>query len=158
MKSFTVPPALLSFMFCSIIIFLGSSSLFAQGNEYETGVSSAAVETKETNLSLADYLRRVPGLQVRGSGENVTVMIRGGSGSPLGGNEPLYVIDRVRIGNNYNQAKDQVDVNDIRYIEVLKDVASTSLYGMIGSNGVVVIHLKKKERPKKTKRKKNRRA
>jgi len=104
--------------------------------------STASIETKDANLSLADYLRRVPGVQVQGSGDNVKVLIRGVS-TTTGSTDPLYIIDRTPIGNSYAQVSSMVDVNQIRRVEVLKDAASTSFYGMRGSNGVIIIRLKK---------------
>ncbi len=109
--------------------------------------SRSAQKTKDpdglsTNyLELADYLRRVPGVLVTGSDGNYSVLVRGIS-SIGGSNEPLYVIDRMQVGN-YNQAAAMVDPNDIAYVEVLKDVASTTSYGMLGASGVIIIHTKK---------------
>ncbi len=98
-------------------------------------------ELSTTYQELADYLRRVPGVLVTGSSGNYSVLIRGIS-SISGSNEPLYVIDRMQVGS-YEQATAMVDPNDIAYVEVLKDVASTTAYGMRGSNGVIIIHTKK---------------
>lgn len=52
-------------------------------------------------------------------------------------NKPLYVVDGV-IGVD----PDQVDPNIIKSIDVLKDAASSSIYGARGANGVVVITTK----------------
>ena len=98
-------------------------------------------EFSTTYNELADYLRRVPGVLVTGSSGNYSVLIRGIS-SISGSNEPLYVIDRNQVGS-YNQAAAMIDPNDIAYVEVLKDVASTTAYGMRGANGVIIIHTKK---------------
>ncbi|MCH8231788.1 MAG: TonB-dependent receptor plug domain-containing protein [Bacteroidetes bacterium] len=98
-------------------------------------------ELSTTYNELADYLRRVPGVLVTGSSGNYSVLIRGIS-SISGSNEPLYVIDRNQVGS-YNQAAAMIDPNDIAYVEVLKDVASTTAYGMRGANGVIIIHTKK---------------
>jgi len=123
------------------------SNLSSSENEDpDTGVAKTNTQAKESNLSLADYLRRMAGVQVMGSGNNVTVYVRGGSASQTSGNTPLYVIDGNQIGNEYSQASNMIDVNDIRYVEVLKDVASTNTYGMRGSNGVIVIHSKQKKK------------
>lgn len=98
-------------------------------------------ELSTTYLELADYLRRVPGLLVTKRGTNYSVLVRGIS-SISGSNEPLYVIDRNQVGS-YDQAASMVDPNDIARVEVLKDVASTTAYGMRGANGVIIIHTKK---------------
>ena len=67
------------------------------------------------------------------------INIRGIS-SVFSGNTPLYLLDGVPI-NNINL----INPNDILSIEVLKDVSSTSLYGVRGANGVVKITTKKGE-------------
>ena len=85
-------------------------------------------------LTLADLLRRKPGVLVQGSGASARVSIRGGAGPS--GTDPLYVIDRVPIGNNYSQAAGMVDVNDIANIRVLSG-ADASQYGTRGNSGVI---------------------
>jgi len=61
-----------------------------------------------------------------------------GINSVFSGTTPLYLLDGVPI-NNINL----INPNDIESIEVLKDVSSTSLYGVRGANGVVKITTKK---------------
>lgn len=107
-----------------------------------SAASADGVKVDNATLTLADYLRRVPGLQVSGNGNATRVMIRGG-GSLSGNNSPLYVLDGTQIGNDYAQAASMVDVNDIKSVRVLKDGASTSQYGLQGSAGVVLITTKK---------------
>lgn len=91
-------------------------------------------------LSLADLLRRQPGVMVQGSGNNAKVAIRGGAGPS--GTDPLYVLDRVPVGNSYAQVASMVDVNDIANINVLSG-ADASQYGTRGNSGVIEITTKK---------------
>jgi len=74
------------------------------------------------------------------------VRIRGGS-SIHGGNTPLYVLDGVVIDPGPNGYLTGVNLNDIESIEVLKEPAETALYGMRGSNGVIVIKTKRPDHP-----------
>ncbi len=97
-------------------------------------------EKTVTYMSLADLLRRQPGVMVQGSGNNAKVAIRGGAGPS--GTDPLYVIDKVPIGNSYAQAAGMVDVNDIANISVLSG-ADASQYGTRGNGGVIEITTKK---------------
>ena len=94
-------------------------------------------------MSLVDYLRRVPGLQINESGGLVNVMIRGVN-SFSGDNNPLFVIDNQAVGTNYNDVVSAVDVNDIRMVNVIKGAEGQQLFGMRGSNGVIQIITKKK--------------
>ncbi len=108
-------------------------------NKDKTEVSSDD-EKSISYLSLADLLRRKAGVSVQGSGSNTKVAIRGGSGAA--GTDPLYVLDRVPIGNSYSQAAGMVDVNDIARINILSG-ADASLYGTRGMSGVIEITTKK---------------
>ncbi|RMF24879.1 MAG: hypothetical protein D6765_11100 [Bacteroidetes bacterium] len=126
----------------------------APREEGSASVSANEVEVTNESLPLYQYLRRIPGIQVTGSGDNVLVSVRGGGMSDFGGNEPLYVIDGARIGNSYAQAAAAVSVNDIKSVTVLKDAASTSAYGLAGANGVILIRTKRAEALRKQKKKK----
>jgi len=70
-----------------------------------------------------------------GSGFGITVR---GERSLSGGNSPLYIVDGVQYGSGID-----INPNDIASMEILKDVASTSIYGARGANGVVIITTKK---------------
>jgi len=72
----------------------------------------------------------------------IAVRIRGGS-SIMGSNDPLYVIDGVEIAPGPGGALAGINPYDIESIQVLKDAASTALYGSRGSNGVILIKMKK---------------
>lgn len=87
--------------------------------------------------NLADFLYRVPGVQVSGPTSNPTVTVRGISSfnSVI---EPLYVIDGQAVGTNYVTVNGMLNVRDIDYIQVLKG-SEASLYGVRGGNGVIVI-------------------
>ncbi|WP_421826725.1 SusC/RagA family TonB-linked outer membrane protein [Larkinella sp.] len=62
-----------------------------------------------------------------------------GVGSLGAGSNPLYVIDGFAVGTDVGQ---NLNPNDIESISVLKDAASTAIYGARGSNGVVLITTK----------------
>ncbi len=86
---------------------------------------------------------RFPGVEVsRTPDGGIAVRIRGGS-SILGSNDPLYVIDGVEIQPGPNGALTGINPYDIESIEVLKDATSTAMYGSRGSNGVIIIKMKK---------------
>ena len=68
-----------------------------------------------------------------------TIRIRGLS-SIQGNNNPLFVIDGFIAGTDFNLQN--INVNDIRSIEVLKDASSLALYGTRGAAGVILIQTK----------------
>lgn len=70
-------------------------------------------------------------------GDGINVRIRGQL-SISGGSDPLYVVDGFPIAGNINT----LNPAEIEDITVLKDAASTSLYGSRAANGVVLITTK----------------
>jgi TonB-linked SusC/RagA family outer membrane protein len=70
-------------------------------------------------------------------GEGMSVRIRG-QASILAGSDPLYVIDGFPIVGDLSS----INPNEIESISVLKDAASTSLYGSRAANGVIMITTK----------------
>lgn len=91
--------------------------------------------------NLADYLRRLPGVQVRGTGDNVNIQIRGTSsfGSET---RPLFVLDGRVMGNSYSEVNRFLNMSEVNSIRVLTDSEAGS-YGMRGANGVIVITRKR---------------
>ena len=71
-------------------------------------------------------------------GSTPAIRIRG-FGSISASNAPLYVVD----GIPYDGAIANINPDDIENISILKDAASTSLYGSRAANGVVMITTKK---------------
>lgn len=107
-------------------------------------ISSADVEAME-KISVPNVGRSLQGLvngvSVSGvsgqPGSNPTILIRGvGSNS---NNRPLVVIDGLQTQvENLNA----LSPSDIESIQVLKDAASTAIYGTRGANGVIVVKTK----------------
>ena len=65
------------------------------------------------------------------------IRVRGASSVSFG-NEPLYVLDGVVVGDI-----NVLNINDIESIQVLKDAAATAIYGSRAANGVVLVTTKK---------------
>ncbi|WP_020603732.1 SusC/RagA family TonB-linked outer membrane protein [Spirosoma spitsbergense] len=118
------------------------------GTQKKTDVTGAltAISTKEFAQQPITRLDQV--LQGRAAGVQVTqangapggdarIRVRGAN-SVLGDNNPLYVIDGY-VGADFNF----INPSDIATIQVLKDAASTSIYGSRGANGVVIITTKR---------------
>ncbi|MEZ2338005.1 SusC/RagA family TonB-linked outer membrane protein [Mucilaginibacter sp. RCC_168] len=96
-----------------------------------------------TNTSAAQLLiGKASGVQVLNSngtpGSNAQIIVRGtGSFTNV---EPLYVIDGIQgDANLFNTINPQ----DIENITILKDAASTAIYGVAAANGVVIVTTKK---------------
>ena len=103
-------------------------------------VNSVKPEETEFYTSMYEYLRgRVPGVQVA---PDNTIYIRG-INTLKASSEPLILVDGVEI-------KDLSIINpqDVYSVDVLKDSA-TSIYGLRGANGVILITTKRGKDAKK---------
>lgn len=98
-----------------------------------------------------DIIREVPGaditqaLQGRIAGVEMTqssskpgasmqVRIRG-TRSLTASNDPLIVLDGIPFAGNLND----IDPNNIKNMDILKDASATAIYGSRGANGVIII-------------------
>ena len=83
---------------------------------------------------------KIAGVQVTSSGDpNALPVIRiRGTGTMLGGANPLYVVDGV-----INDDIRNINTSDILSFDVLKDASATAIYGMRAANGVILITTKK---------------
>ncbi len=83
---------------------------------------------------------RLPGVNVVSQdgrpGASISVRVRGG-GSITQSNEPLYIVDGFPVSN-----LDNIAASEIESIDVLKDAASTAIYGARGANGVILVTTK----------------
>jgi len=83
---------------------------------------------------------QLPGVNVisqdgRPGGE-MSIRVRGG-GSITQSNDPLFIVDGVQVSSI-----DDIAADNIESIDVLKDAASTAIYGARGANGVILITTK----------------
>lgn len=95
--------------------------------------SKVKLENAGTYKDIYEYLQgKVPGVQIVGT----SIRIRG-INTATGNTDALVILDGMEVS-------DVSDVNpaDVASVEVLKDSEST-LYGMRGANGVVIITTKK---------------
>lgn len=108
--------------------------------------SVASVKSDDiNNVASANVLQamqsKVPGVDLtQASGEAggaINIKLRGNR-SILGSNAPLIIVDGVEYGSNMD-----IDPNDIESMDILKDAASTAIYGTRGANGVIIITTKR---------------
>jgi TonB-linked SusC/RagA family outer membrane protein len=119
-------------------------------------ISSISLELP-TTTTFQDVIQGSPGVLVTSldgaPGAGFDVRVRG-QGSITAGAEPLYVIDGIPLFNDAGAGTEvsnggrtvntlaSLNPNDIESIVVLKDAASTAIYGSRGANGVVLITTK----------------
>jgi TonB-linked SusC/RagA family outer membrane protein len=122
-------------------------------------VVGTEIENQPVTSLISSLVGRVAGLDITpvngAPGSVSTIQIRGNNSLSARGSYPLYVIDGVQIDSkplrsgsvsNYFQGFDPlsgISPGDIESIEVLKDGASTAIYGSRGANGVIRITTKR---------------
>lgn len=126
------------------VVVTGYATRTRRANSGSVAVVSIDDIRTQPNASFDQMLQgQAPGINVKtGSGQpgrNADVIIRG-KGSINGSNAPLYILDGVEIRAGDFSTMNQ---NDFESVSILKDAASTAIYGSRGANGVIVITTKK---------------
>lgn len=113
------------------------------GVQKKSLVTGAIASVKGSELEMTGVMRaddalagKTPGVQVISNsgqpGSGVQLYIRGVSTN--GDSSPIYIVDGMNVsGIEY------LNPSDIESIEILKDAASSAIYGARGGNGVVII-------------------
>ncbi|HEX6628904.1 MAG TPA: TonB-dependent receptor plug domain-containing protein [Gemmatimonadaceae bacterium] len=110
-----------------------SSATTVTSDDLDRGGEDAIVKTLSA---------KVPGVSVSMTADgSLAVRIRGSS-SISAAAEPLYVIDGLSVQPGPGGALLGINPHDIASIEVLKDAASLSFYGVRAANGVILIKTK----------------
>ncbi len=113
------------------------------------GYISRREHTGVSNIIAGDELRRsgyhdvisalqgrIPGLNITGSsaqGNSMDVNIRG-TRSFTASSTPIFILDNVQV-----PSFEGISLNDVDYVEVMKDA---SVYGSSGANGAIIVHTK----------------
>ncbi len=116
------------------------------GSQKRSSISGAVSSITSDEIAELPVLRTEQALQGRVAGVTVaqnsgspgsalTVRVRGTSS--IGSSNPLYIVDGIPV-----EGLDFLNPNDIESINVLKDGASSAIYGARGGNGVVLITTK----------------
>ncbi|PCJ97090.1 MAG: hypothetical protein COA50_05480 [Flavobacteriaceae bacterium] len=129
----------------ALFVFLGScksTNNTVKANDSEEKTDTNTITNLRTDLTLADYLRRVSGVSVRGSGLNATVVIRSGANSLTANPKPLFLIDGTEFFGSFAELSSLIPVQDIKTVRVYKNASEISRYGVKGANGVIDIRLK----------------
>lgn len=126
---------------------LGEMVVIGYGKQSRATVTSSISKVNAEDMAVAPNNNvmamlqgKVPGMQVNFSsgrpGVDPAITIRGGTTTTPGSDAPLYIIDGV-----VSTVKD-LNYADVESVEVLKDAASTAIYGAKAANGIVMITTK----------------
>lgn len=104
-----------------------------------TSVNASEIADRPSVNPIASLQGKVAGVQVVNTGragQDPEIRIRGTNS--INGYAPIYIVDGMMIDNiNY------LNPADIETMEILKDPSSLAIFGVKGSNGVIIITTKK---------------
>ncbi len=117
------------------------------GTQRKKLVTTSTVNITSDKIAATNSIDAIGAIQSQAAGINITsnsgqpgesykITIRGMG--TIGNSEPLYVIDGVPGGSIT-----ALSPNDIESIDVLKDAASSAIYGARAANGVILVNTKK---------------
>ena len=146
-----------------LIFLTGLAKVQSQTNEKGSVIKNAKIVSSQT---LVDALaNRIPGARkITDRYGNKNLMLRGRQSFKTAGDEVLWDIDGIIYSN-----PPILNVNQVKYVEVLKGLAATNKYGSEGAGGVIIVKTNvnpeeinsgrnvlrpKKAQPKKKKKKK----
>ncbi|MEK7718796.1 MAG: SusC/RagA family TonB-linked outer membrane protein, partial [Bacteroidota bacterium] len=130
-----------------VTIGLGEIVAVGYGTQRKKDLTGSVAVIKTNDLrslpvpSISDALQgRAAGVQVITSGtpgSDATFRIRGIG--TINNSNPLIVIDGLPVSGGLNQ----LNMDDIESIQILKDASATAIYGSRGANGVVIVTTKR---------------
>ena len=128
------------------------------GTQNKESVTGSVVSLKGEELNKVQAANFQEALQGRAPGVDITTTnTRPGSGgtqirirgtrSLTGGNDPLVVLNGIPFAGGIND----INLNDIESLDILKDASATAIYGSRGANGVILITTKSGQKGQKAK-------
>ncbi len=119
-----------------------------QKKSHLTGAISKVVNEQLDQIPIARVddalVGQISGVNIQMSnpaaGEAPDIRVRG-QGSISSDSNPLIVVDGIAVGTDSDYLA-SLDMNDVESIEVLKDAASSAIYGSRGANGIIMITTK----------------
>src|SRR5690606_22360205 len=110
-----------------------------------TAIESKAISVQSNSTVTRALEGLVPGLQISSidgqPGVDMGIRVRGAGSTSQNSSNALIVIDGVPA--EHENALASISSRDIESISVLKDAASTAVYGSRGANGVILVTTKR---------------
>jgi TonB-linked SusC/RagA family outer membrane protein len=119
------------------------------GTQRRKDLTGSIVSVTEKSLDEVRSNNITQALQGRAAGVDIArTGVRPGSGGQIrirgnrslsASNDPLIVVDGMPYGGSIND----LNIDDISNIDILKDASATAIYGSRGSNGVIIVTTKR---------------
>lgn len=133
---------------------LDEAVVIGYGTQTKRTITSAITSIKGEDLSgyVGSSIEQsiaglVPGVRILTSdatpGGDINVEVRG-IGTVTAGSAPLFIVDGIPMEDGLST----LNPDDVASIQILKDAASTAVYGSRGANGVILVTTKRGEKAK----------
>ncbi|MEI9942966.1 MAG: TonB-dependent receptor [Chitinophagaceae bacterium] len=128
---------------------IGEVVVVGYGTQRRKDITGSIVSVNEKTLDEVPAANLTMALQGRAAGVDIArtgtrpgaggqIRIRGNR-SLSGSNDPLLIVDGFAYGGSIND----LNMDDIANVDILKDASATAIYGSRGSNGVIIITTKR---------------
>ena len=114
----------------------------SENTSSETIRYGSTVDVDNPDIPLEQYIGRLSGVSVYGSGSSARVEVRGADSIQLD-SRPLFIIDGIRIGRDYSQVQSMVNMVNVESVQVMRPSRATQLYGTDGGFGAIIINMKR---------------
>ncbi len=110
-----------------------------------SAITSVPGDSSRSAISMEQLIEgKVAGVEVIRLANGKTSLRIRGQNTLVSSTEPLYVIDGTPVhADNFTDAVAGIEPQSVKRIEVLKDAASSAIYGSAGANGVIIITTKR---------------
>ena len=114
----------------------GTRNYAAGLNSFEYGIIGSNQDATGSPVGLvASIVRKVPSARkISDRYGNPSIALRGRNSVQAAGDEVLWDIDGIRYSN-----PPVLNINQVKYVEVLKGLAATNKYGSEGAAGVIIV-------------------
>lgn len=119
----------------SLMLLMGCASS-GSGTQRNSKIQNKISSNED--LTLESYLRRLNSVKVTGSGDNISVSIRGNMSITDSDEQPLYILNGQKVGNSFARVSSMISKGTIISVEAIP-ASRASIYGMEGGSGVIII-------------------
>lgn len=119
----------------SLMLLMGCASS-GSGTQRNSKIQNKISSNED--LTLESYLRRLNSVKVTGSGDNISVSIRGNMSITDSDEQPIYILNGQKVGNSFTRVSSMISKGTIISVEAIP-ASRASIYGMEGGSGVIII-------------------
>lgn len=108
-----------------------------------TGTKKSSEEYQQSKslshyADLADYIRTVGNVQLKGTVNDLRLQIRGVN-SMTADTRPFIYVDNFPFGRDFNKLNTTIDVQKVKSVKIISSLSQLAVYGAEGHSGIIKI-------------------